>query len=76
MPQAAVSQAQGSYQVTVVGPDNRAQLRTVKVGPTEGSLWVINTGLNPGERVVAVGAEKVKDGDLVNPSPFKDSENR
>jgi len=76
VPQAAVSQAQGSYQVTVVGPDNRAQLRTVKVGPTEGSLWVINTGLNPGERVVAVGAEKVKDGDLVNPSPFKDSENR
>ena len=76
VPQAAVSQAQGSYQVTVVGPDNRAQLRTVKVGPTEGSLWVINTGLNPGERVVAVGAEKLKDGDLVNPSPFKDSENR
>ncbi len=76
VPQAAVSQAQGSYQVTVVGADNRARLRTVKVGPTEGSLWVINTGLNPGERVVAVGAEKVKDGDLVNPSPFKDSENR
>src|SRR5258705_7212504 len=40
VPQAAVSQAQGSYQITVVGPDNRAQLRTVKVGPTEGSLWV------------------------------------
>jgi len=76
VPQAAVSQAQGSYQVTVVGANNRAQLRTVKVGPTEGSLWVINTGLNPEERVVAVGAEKVKDGDLVNPSPFKDSENR
>jgi RND family efflux transporter MFP subunit len=76
VPQAAVSQAQGSYQVTVVGADNRAQLRTVKVGPTEGSLWVINTGLNPGEHVVAVGAERVKDGDLVNPSPFKDSENR
>ena len=76
VPQAAVSQAQGSFQVTVVGADNRAQLRTVKVGPTEGPLWVINTGLNPGERVVAVGAEKVKDGDLVNPSPFKDSGNR
>ena len=76
VPQAAVSQAQGSYQVTVVGADNRAQLRTVKIGPTEGALWVINTGLKPGERVVAVGAEKVKDGDLVNPSPFKDSENR
>ena len=76
VPQAAVSQAQGSYQVTVIGADNRAQLRTVKVGPTEGSLWVINTGVNPGERVVAAGAEKVKDRDLVNPSPFKEAEER
>ena len=76
VPQAAVSQAQGSYQVTVVGADNRAQLRTVKVGPTEGSLWVITSGLRPGERVVAVGAEKIKDGDSVNPKPFNESESR
>jgi RND family efflux transporter MFP subunit len=76
VPQAAVSQAQGSDQVTVVGADNRAQLRTVKVGPTEGSLWVINTGLNPGERVIVVGADKVKDGDLVKPAPFKDNGER
>lgn len=76
VPEAAVSQAQGSYQVTVVGADNRAQLRTVQVGPTIGSLWVINTGLNPGEHVIAVGAEKVKDGDLVNPVPFKETEER
>jgi RND family efflux transporter MFP subunit len=76
VPQAAVSQAQGSYQVTVIGADNRAQLRAVKAGPTEGSFWVINRGLNPGERVIVVGAEKVKDGDLVKPAPFKDNEER
>ena len=76
VPQAAVSQAQGNYQVTVIGADNRAQLRAVKAGPTESSLWVINTGLNPGERVIVVGAEKVKDGDLVKPAPFKDNEER
>ena len=76
VPQAAVSQAQGNYQVTVIGADNRAQLRAVKAGPTEGSLWVINTGLNPGERVIVVGAEKVKDGDLAKPVPFKDNEER
>ena len=76
VPQAAVSQAQGAYQVTVIGADNRAQLRTVEVGPTEGTLWVIASGVRPGERVVAVGAEKVKDGDLVNPAPFKDNEER
>lgn len=76
VPQAAVGQLQGSYQVTVISPDNRAQLRTVKVGPTVGTLWMITSGLKPGERVVAVGAEKVKDGDLVNPAPFKETENR
>ena len=76
VPQAAVIQSQGTYQVTVIGADNRAQLRTVQVGPTVGTLWVIRSGLKPGEHVVAVGAEKVKDGDLVNPEPFRETENR
>ncbi len=74
IPQAAVNQQQGSYQVTVVGADNRAQLRTVAVGPTVGTLWVITSGLKPGERVVAVGADKVKEGGQVNPTPYKATE--
>jgi RND family efflux transporter MFP subunit len=76
VPQAAVNQQQGSNQVTVIGADNRAQLRTVAVGPTVGTLWVITSGLKPGERVIAVGADKVKEGGLVNPTPFKEAENR
>jgi RND family efflux transporter MFP subunit len=76
VPQAAVNQQQGTYQVTVVGADNRAQLRTVQVGPTVGTLWVITAGLKPGERVVAVGADKVKDGQLVNPKLHKETEDR
>jgi RND family efflux transporter MFP subunit len=76
VPQAAVNQQQGTYQVTVVGADNRVQLRTVQVGPTVGTLWVINAGLKPGERVVAVGADKVKEGWLVNPTPYRDAEER
>jgi len=76
VPQAAVNQQQGTYQVTVVGADNRAQLRTVQVGPTVGTRWVINSGLKPGERVVAVGADKVKEGGLVNPTPYTETENR
>jgi RND family efflux transporter MFP subunit len=67
VPQAAVSETQGNYQIAVVGSDNRAGLRSVQVGPRVGTLWVITKGLNPGERVVAVGTEKVKDGGLVNP---------
>jgi RND family efflux transporter MFP subunit len=76
VPQAAVTELQGNYQVVVVGADNRAQIRTVEVGPTEGTSWVIASGLKPGERVVAVGAEKVHPGDLVNPTAYKETENR
>jgi len=76
VPQAAVNQQQGTYQVTVVGTDNRAQLRTVEVGPRVGTLWVITSGLKPGERVAAVGAEKTKEGELVNPTPYKETEER
>jgi membrane fusion protein (multidrug efflux system) len=74
VPQAAVSQQQGTYQITVIGSDNRAQLRAVEVGPKVGALWVITSGLKPGERVVAVGAEKTKEGELVNPTPYKETE--
>jgi membrane fusion protein (multidrug efflux system) len=76
VPQAAVNQQQGTYQVTVLGTDNRAQLRTVQVGPRMGTLWVITAGLKPGEHVVAVGAEKAKEGELVNPTPYKETEER
>ncbi len=76
VPQAAVNQQQGSYQVTVVGTDNRAQLRTVEVGPRVGPLWVITSGLKPGERVVAAGAEKARNGEVVNPRSYKESEER
>jgi len=76
VPQAAVNQQQGTYQVTVIGADKRAQLRTVEVGPRVGPLWVVTSGLKPGERVVAVGAEKAKEGELVNPTPYKETEER
>jgi RND family efflux transporter MFP subunit len=76
VPQAAVNQQQGSYQVTVIGSDNRAQLRTVQVGPKVDTLWVITSGLKPAEHVVAVGAEKTKEGQLVNPTPYTETEER
>jgi RND family efflux transporter MFP subunit len=76
VPESAVTQQQGTAQVTVIGADNRAQLRTVQVGPTVGTLWAITAGLKPGERVVVVGAEKLKDGQTVNPTPYKETEER
>jgi membrane fusion protein (multidrug efflux system) len=70
VPQQAVSELQGSYQVVVVGADNRVTLRSVQVGQTVGSMWVITSGLKPGERVVAEGTQKARPGALVIPKPF------
>jgi membrane fusion protein (multidrug efflux system) len=56
--------------VAVVGSDNKVDLRTVKVGDRVGSIWIIDEGLKPGERVVAEGVQKVRPGMQVNPKPF------
>ena len=68
VPQSAVSQLQGSYQVAVVGPDNKVTIRDVKVGARDGTLWVITSGVKPGERVVTQGTTKVKTGMTVHPT--------
>ena len=67
VPQRAVTELQGSYQVAVVGGDNKVSIRSVNVGDTVGTMWIINEGLKPGERVVVEGVQKVKDGALVSP---------
>jgi len=70
IPQRAVSELQGGYQVAVVGADDKVSIRTVTVGDRVGADWVITEGLNPGERVVAEGIQKVRAGAQVNPKPF------
>jgi RND family efflux transporter MFP subunit len=70
VPQRAVSELQGGYQVAVVGGDEKVSIRTVTVGDRVGSQWIIAEGLNPGERVVAEGIQKVRPGAHVNPKPF------
>jgi membrane fusion protein (multidrug efflux system) len=69
VPQRAVQELQGAYQVAVVGADNKVAMRTVKAGARVGDLWVINEGLKPGERIVVEGLQKVRDGATVNPKP-------
>jgi membrane fusion protein, multidrug efflux system len=70
VPQRAVQEVQGSYQVAVVGSDNTVEIRPVKVGPRRETLWVIDQGLKPGERVVVEGLQKVKTGLTVQPKPY------
>src|SRR6266851_2288031 len=70
VPQRAVSELQGSYQVAVVDKDNKVSIETVTVGERVGPMWVVEDGLKPGDRVVAEGVQKVRPGAQVNPKPF------
>ncbi len=69
LPQSAVAQSQGSYQVAIVGSDHKVSMRTVKPGATVGTMWVIDEGLKPGEQVAAEGPQKLREGTLVAPRP-------
>jgi membrane fusion protein (multidrug efflux system) len=68
VPQKAVAELQGNYQVAVVGSDNKVSLRTVKVGERTGAMWIVDEGLKPGERVVVEGVQKVRDSMPVHPT--------
>src|SRR5712675_360821 len=70
VPQRAVSELQGGYQVAVVDSDNKVSIRTVQAGDRVGNQWVIAEGLKQGERVVAEGIQKVRPGMQVPPKPF------
>jgi membrane fusion protein (multidrug efflux system) len=69
VPQRAVSELQGFYQVAVVGPGDKVEIRAVQTGDRIGSLWIIEKGLNPGDRVIVEGVQKVKPDMVVNPKP-------
>jgi RND family efflux transporter MFP subunit len=67
VPQRAVTEVQGNYQVAVVTQDNKVEMRAVKVAERVGNLWVLDRGVNAGERVVVEGLQKVKPGMTVTP---------
>jgi membrane fusion protein, multidrug efflux system len=71
VPQRSVTELQGRNEVAVVLANNKVSIRQVKVGERSGEMWVIESGLNPGERVITEGLAKVQDGATVNPEPDK-----
>jgi membrane fusion protein (multidrug efflux system) len=75
VPQRAVTELQGTYQVSIVDDQNMAHIQPVNVGEQTGSNWIIESGLKPGDRVVVEGTQKVKEGTIVNPQPFTDETN-
>jgi membrane fusion protein (multidrug efflux system) len=70
VPQRAVTELQGSYQVAVVDSANTVGIRAVKLGDRMGSKWIVAEGLKPGERVVAEGIQQVRPGMKVSPKPY------
>ena len=70
VPQRAVQEVQGSDQVIGVGPDDTVAFRPVVVGPKTRTDWVIERGLEPGDRVVAEGVQRLRPGMKVVPKPY------
>ena len=62
VPQLAVQEIQGLYSVMVVKPDATVEQRMVKAGERVGNLWIIDSGVKPGEKVIVEGFQKVKPG--------------
>ncbi|HSE24081.1 MAG TPA: efflux RND transporter periplasmic adaptor subunit [Pyrinomonadaceae bacterium] len=70
IPQRAVNELQGGYQVAVVDVNNKVEFRSVKVSDRFGTDWIIGEGLKPGERVIVEGLQKVRSGAVVDPRPY------
>jgi len=70
VPQSAVINIQGRYLIAVVGADNKVSIRPVTAGETVGEQWVIKGDVKAGDRVVAEGVQKARDGAVVNPVPL------
>jgi membrane fusion protein (multidrug efflux system) len=67
IPQRAIWEIQGNPQVAVVGAGNRISIHPIRTGAHAGSLVVVEKGLQPEDRVVVEGTQKVTEGLLVNP---------
>ena len=76
IPQRGVSQLQGINQVAVVGADNKVEFKSVTLGPRTGSDWIVEKGLEAGEKIVVEGLQKIRNGMTVaaKPAPVSDTD--
>jgi RND family efflux transporter MFP subunit len=75
VPQRAVIELQGTYEVAVVSATNTVHMQFIKTGDQIGSNWIIESGLKAGDRIVVEGTQKVKEGGAVSPKPFSEATN-
>src|SRR5690349_3453218 len=71
VPQRAVNELQGGYLVAVIADNNKVSIRPIKVGPKVDTMWIVDEGLKPGDRIVAEGVQKVREGMEVRARPFQ-----
>jgi RND family efflux transporter MFP subunit len=69
VPQRAVSELQGTYQIATVDASNKVNIHAVKLGDTVGNQQIVTDGLKPGDRVIVEGLQKVRQGMVVDPKP-------
>jgi membrane fusion protein (multidrug efflux system) len=74
IPQRAVAELQGVYQVGLVGPDNKVTVKAVNLGPQVAEAWIVESGLQVGDNVIVDGLQRVRNGMTVAPTPFKDTQ--
>jgi RND family efflux transporter MFP subunit len=74
VPQRAIAELQGIYQVGVVGADNKVSIKIVKLGPQFADMWIIDSGLQAGDSVIVDGIQRLRDGMIVAPKPYKDTQ--
>jgi membrane fusion protein (multidrug efflux system) len=69
VPQRAVTELQGTYQVGVVGADSKVDIRVVQTGPQVGSLSLVEKGLNVGDKVIVSDLTRLRPGMTVHATP-------
>jgi membrane fusion protein (multidrug efflux system) len=74
VPQRAITDLQGGYQLRVLGPGNHVAVRPVTVGDRVGNLQIITSGVKAGEQVIVGAPTAVRDGSVVTPKPFTQTE--
>jgi RND family efflux transporter MFP subunit len=72
VPQPAVIEIQGQYQIIVLNAENKATFRPVKMGDRVGTNWIVSEGLKPGEKVVVEGIQKVQQFAAASPEMAKE----
>jgi membrane fusion protein (multidrug efflux system) len=67
VPQVAVQEFQGLQQIYVAGPDGKAHVETITLGPQIGNSWVVNSGVSDGALVIVDNLQKLREGSSINP---------